>query len=63
MSEEKTVKVMCTRGWKCGFYRNFEDAEKHNFVFCTLCGCFLRGSITAVVSEAEAMNSARENRR
>ena len=44
MTEEKTIKVMCTKGWSCGFYHNFEEAKKNNFLFCTLCGCFLRGA-------------------
>ena len=43
---EKTVKVMCTRGWYCGFYQGFSDAKHGAFLYCHLCGCFLVGRVS-----------------
>ena len=40
---KKTIKVMCTRAWRCGFYHGFTDAERGGFLYCQLCGCFLVG--------------------
>jgi hypothetical protein len=39
----KTVKVGCLRGWRCGFYSDFETAKADGFTACYLCVCFLIG--------------------
>ena len=36
------VKVFCFRNWKCGAYKNFQEAEKDEFVFCLMCANFLK---------------------
>jgi len=37
------VKVFCARGWECGFYHSFEEAQEDKFTFCWLCACFISG--------------------